>query len=55
MDANANDIREFRAYLRQCTDDQVRGVWEKETAAGRYDYAELAAAEAESRGIEVRQ
>lgn len=51
---NANDMREFRAYLRTCTDVQVRGVWEKEKAAGRDDYAELALAEAENRGISIK-
>lgn len=50
---NAQDMREFRAYLKQCTDNQVRGVYEKERDAGRDDYAELALAEAEARGISV--
>lgn len=36
------DRDEFRAYLKACTDAQVEGVWEKEMAAGRRDYAELA-------------
>jgi hypothetical protein len=48
---NAQDMREFRQYLQQCTDNQVRGVYEKEHNAGRDDYAELARAEAETRGI----
>lgn len=50
---NAEDMREFRAYLKQCTNNQVRGVYEKEHGAGREDYAELARAEAEARGIYV--
>lgn len=50
---DVNDMREFRAYLKQMTDAQVRGVYDKEHAAGRDDYAELAIAEAEIRGIEV--
>jgi hypothetical protein len=47
----AHDMREFRGYLKNCTDRQVRGVYEKERDAGRDDYAELALAEAEARGI----
>lgn len=49
---NANEMREFRQYLKQCTDRQVMGVLEKERAAGRDDYAELAVAEAERRGLQ---
>jgi hypothetical protein len=49
----AQDMREFRAYLRICTDRQVQGVYEKERDAGREAYAELARAEAERRGIEL--
>jgi hypothetical protein len=48
------DRSEFWQYLRQCTDAQVRGVYEKERAAGRDDYADLAVIEADRRGIEVR-
>jgi hypothetical protein len=48
---NGTEIREFRQYLKQCTDAQVRGVYEKENAACRFDYAELAIAEAEHRGL----
>jgi hypothetical protein len=48
---DANDMREFMGYLRQCTDRQVRGVYEKERDAGREDYALLAQAEASRRGI----
>ena len=47
----AQDMREFRGYLKQCTDRQVCGVYEKESEAGREAYAELARAEAEARGI----
>ena len=50
---NAKDIREFSAYLSQCTDAQVRGVYEKETAAERDDYAALAELEAAKRGIDL--
>jgi hypothetical protein len=47
----AQDIREFRLYLKGCTDDQLQGVYDKEMLANREDYAELAAMEAERRGI----
>lgn len=45
---SAKDIREFTAYLRNCTDQQVRGVYEKEKKAGRDEYVALAEAEAET-------
>jgi hypothetical protein len=48
---SAQDIREFNGYLANCTDDQVRGVYEKERDAGREEYAELARTEANRRGI----
>ena len=51
MKLSAKDIREFNEYLTNCTDDQVRGVWEKEKRAGRDTYAELAVAEANKRRI----
>ena len=47
----ASDIREFTGYLRNCTDRQVRGVYEKEREAGRDDYAELARIEADRREL----
>jgi hypothetical protein len=50
---NAQDMREFRDYLKACTDRQVQGVYDNEFTAGRDDYAELAIAEAEHRGIEL--
>lgn len=50
---NAKDLREFRAYLKQCTDKQVQGVYDKEKEAGREVEMELAVAEAERRGIEL--
>jgi predicted Ser/Thr protein kinase len=46
------DRSEFQDYLQACTDDQVWGVYEKERAAGRYDYAELAHAELVRRRLE---
>jgi len=50
---SGKDIREFRLYLKQCTDRQVEGVFEREKAAGRETYMELARAEAEHRGITI--
>jgi hypothetical protein len=52
---NAQDRQEFIAYLRNCTNNQVQGVYDKEKAAGRKDYAELALQEAERRGIELER
>ena len=49
------DYTEFRGYLRNCTDAQVRGVYEKEREAGRTEYRRLAEQEANARGIEVRE
>lgn len=46
-------IREFRGFLRNASDSQVQGIYEKERRAGRDDYAELASAEAERRGISL--
>lgn len=43
----------FRAYLRQCSDIQVLGVYDKEKQAGREEEMKLACAEAERRGIEL--
>jgi hypothetical protein len=49
------DREEFRAYLRGCTDRQVYGVLEKERAAGRRAYANLAREELARRNLlEVR-
>jgi hypothetical protein len=48
---SADDIREFCGYLRNCTDAQVRGVYEKEKAAWREEYVALAEAEATRRGL----
>jgi len=45
------DIREFRGFLKQATDRQVQGIFDKETAAGREEYADLAQEEARIRGI----
>lgn len=48
---SASDIREFALYLIQCTDRQVLGVLDKERAAGREAYIELARQEAMRRGL----
>jgi len=50
---SADDIRDFRGFLRNASDSQVQGIYEKERRAGRDEYAELALAEAEGRGITV--
>lgn len=52
---DATDMREFRQYLKQCTDKQVRGVYEFEMEHRREDYAELAKAEGEARGFNVEE
>jgi hypothetical protein len=45
------DRKEFAAYLRQCTDNQVLGVLEKERAAKRRAYAAMAEQEASRRNL----
>lgn len=47
----SKDKANFQAYLEACTDRQVQGVYEKERAAGRRGYANLAKVEAARRGI----
>lgn len=47
-----DDRSEFTAYLRGVTDNQVRGVYEKEKAAGRTDYTQLAKEELLRRGLD---
>src|ERR1700722_11388106 len=47
----AKYIREFSAYLRNCTNEQVQGVYTKEKAAGRDAYVELILLEADRRQI----
>jgi len=47
------DREEFISYLRGCTDNQVRGVYDKEHAARRSGYAALARDEATRRGFEI--
>lgn len=49
----AQDIREFRGFLHRASDSQVQGIYEKEKRSGRDEYAELAVAEADRRGISL--
>ena len=44
---------DFAAYLRNCTDRQVIGVYEKESQANRRVYANLAIQEAIRRGFDI--
>lgn len=46
-----DDIRAFNEYLRNATDEQVRGIWRKEKNANHDDYAALAENEAQRRGL----
>lgn len=57
MSLTADDIRDFNRYLKQCTNAQVQGVFEHEKQRGGDgdQYAELARAEAEHRGIELEE
>jgi hypothetical protein len=45
------DMQSFELYLKNCTNNQVLGVLEKEKSAGRKEYAVLAKMEAKERGI----
>lgn len=47
----AADVREFVGFLRQATNAQVQGIFDKEFTAGRSTYIELARLEAAARGI----
>lgn len=51
MPITADDIRDFSGFLFNCTDAQVRGVYDKEKAAGRDEYVALAELEAIRRGL----
>ena len=44
---------DFAQYLRQCTDNQVRGVYEKEKDLGHEQEIYLAKIEAARRGIDL--
>jgi hypothetical protein len=52
---NAHEIEEFCGYLRNCSDRQVQGVYDKEKAAFRQAYAQLAILEAQRRGLELQR
>jgi hypothetical protein len=52
---NTKDRQEFVVYLRNCTNRQIQGVYDKEKSAGRKDYAKLALQEAKRRGIELER
>lgn len=48
------DREQFKAYLRNCTDVQVQGVYDKERRLGGHSaYVRLALAEAARRGLEI--
>ena len=49
--ANQHERMEFRMYVRGLTDSQVYHVWIKEEAAMREEYAEIAKAELDRRGV----
>lgn len=48
-----DDIDDFRGFCRQATDDQLREIYRRERAAGRKDYAKVAAWVAADRGISL--
>jgi hypothetical protein len=50
---SARDIREFNGFLRNASDRQIQGIYEKEHRAGRDEYVELTRAEASRRGISL--
>ena len=45
------ELREFRAYLAECTDAQVKSAYERELAAGHTESADLALIEGRRRGL----
>lgn len=51
MRTNKQEREDFELYLKQCTDAQVRGVYEKERTAGRRATTQLARTEAARRGV----
>jgi len=48
-----SDLRDFTTYLKNCTDSQVKGVYDKERAARRDMYVILVEQEAARRNIEL--
>lgn len=55
MTMTEKDKREFQQYLKNCTDAQVQGVYDKESKAGRTEYADLAFNEAMRRAVSWTQ
>lgn len=47
------DREEFKGYCQGCTDSQLRNVYNKEKAARRRGYADIARAELERRGLDA--
>lgn len=47
----SDEMRDFAQYLRQCTDAQVWGVYQKELNANRLDYVALAEIEMRNRAM----
>lgn len=52
-DTEEDKLDEFTQYLKNCSDKQVQGVYDKEKKAGRRAEMRLAKAEAERRGIDL--
>lgn len=46
---------DFKAFCRNASDQQLRAIYDKETAAGRIIYADIAQAEAARRGVDIRR
>lgn len=49
------DIEEFEQYVAQCTDAQVRNVYEKEKEAKRRTFAQIAYEEGLRRGFNPKE
>lgn len=49
------EIENWKGYLKNCSDAQVIGCYEKERVAGRDQWADYAAMEAERRGLQAPQ
>jgi hypothetical protein len=52
---NSQDCKEFRAYLKIMTREQIEAIIEKEGAAGRHDYQNEAIAEKNFRAYKFRR
>jgi hypothetical protein len=52
---SAKDRREFAAFCAAATDAQLQGIYDKESAARRPLYAEIAQSEARGRGFELER